>query len=199
MSSLLKALRNVVSLSSIVSVLGTSAFAAGLSATATYTSVVDPSTPGVYDYSLTLHDTGSTTIGTFWFAWVPGGDFLNPTPTDVTQPAGWGNNVFTTPQGTSLRWTTTSNLLQAGDSLSGFNFSSTESPGELLGVVPSGTGAGDPITTSFVYIGAPFRDPGQQIVATAATPEPGSLGLLATGLLGGAGGLYRRLRRSSAV
>jgi len=89
--------------------------------------------------------------------------------------------------------------LQAGQSLSGFNFKSTETPNQLLGLVPSGTGAGDPITTSFVYIGAPLRDPGEQFVATAATPEPGSLALLATGVLGGAGTFYRRFKQSAAA
>ncbi len=186
MSSLFQALKALVRLSSIASLLAAPAFAAGISATATYTTVVDPNTPGVYDYSLTLNNTGTTTIGTFWFAWVPGGDFLNPAPTNVAQPAGWVNRVLSTAQGTSIQWTTTSALLQPGGSLSGFNFSSTETPDQLLGLVPSGVGAGDPITTSFVYIGAPLRDPGEQFVATAATPEPGSLALLATGLLGGA-------------
>ena len=199
MSHFLQALKAVARLSSIASLLATPAFAAGISANATYTSVANANTPGVYDYSLTLNNTGTTTIGTFWFAWVPGGDFLNPVPSAASQPAGWVNRVLTTAQGTSIQWTTTSALLGAGQSLSGFNFSSTETPTQLLGVVPSGTGAGDPITTSFVYIGAPLRDPGQQFAATAATPEPGSLVLLATGLLGGAGTVYRRLRTQYAV
>lgn len=199
MSSLTQALKTIIRLSSLASLLAAPAFADGISATATYTSVADPTTPGVYDYSLTLNNTGTTTVGTFWFSWVPGGDFLNPVPTNVTQPAGWGNRVLTTAQGTSIQWTTTAALLQPGGSLSGFNFSSTETPDQLLGLVPSGTGAGDPITTSFVYIGAPFRDPGAQFAATAATPEPGSLALLATGLLGGARSLYRRTRRTLAA
>lgn len=197
MSSLRRVLQGTVRLASLALLVTTPAFAVGLSATSTYTGVADRTTAGLYDYSLTLNNTGTTTIGTFWFAWVPGGDFLNPIPTGVTQPAGWSGRVLTTAQGTSIQWVTTSALLQPGQSLTGFNFNSTETPNQLLGLVPSGVGAGDPITTSFVYIGAPFQDPGSQFVATAATPEPGSLVLMATGLLGGAGGLLRRLKQQN--
>ena len=36
--------------------------------------------PGDYRYTITLKDTGTTPIGTFWFAWVPGEDFLPSKP-----------------------------------------------------------------------------------------------------------------------
>ena len=198
MSLLFRSFKAFSCVASVASLMTIPTFAAGISATASYTSVSDPSTPGLYDYSLELNNTGATTIGTFWFAWVPGGDFLNPAPANVKDPAGWVDHVFTTPQGTSIQWTTTSALLEAGESLSGFGFDSNETPEQLLGQVPTGTGAGDPITTSFVYVGAPFQDPGQQFVTTAATPEPSSIMLLATGLLGGAGCTLRRYGRRCA-
>ena len=196
MNRTVRALRAVFLVSCVAGLPVASAFASTLSAGATYTYVADPTTAGVYDYSLILNNTGSTTIGTFWFAWVPGGDFLNPVPTHVLQPAGWGSKLITTPQGTSIQWTSTTALLQAGQSLGGFAFESTETPAQLLGFVPSGTGAGDPVTTSFAYIGAPFRDPGVQFEATAVTPEPGSLTLLGTGVLGVVGMVRRRVLRS---
>lgn len=187
MPSLFQTLTASVRLAAAALVLVAPALGDTLAATATYTSTPNLGSAGVTDYALTLNNTGTTTIGTFWFAWVPGGDFLNPVPSGVTPPAGWTDQVFTSAQGTSIRWTTTSALLQPGQSLTGFGFSSTETPEQLLALVPSGTGAGDPVTTSFVYIGAAFKDPGQQFVATAATPEPASIALLASGLLGGAG------------
>ena len=59
----------------------------GESASATITATqLGPST---YQYTVMLDDTGSTTIGTFWFAWVPGEDFLDTKPSSVTAPAGW--------------------------------------------------------------------------------------------------------------
>ena len=148
MSALSQALKVFGRIASIATLLTVQARAAGISATATYTAALNGTTPSLYDYSLTLINTGTTSVGTFWFP---------------------------------------SALPQAGQSLPGFNFSSTETPEQLLGLVPSGIGSGEPITTSFVYIDAPFGDPGQQFVATAATPKPGSLMLLATGLMGGAG------------
>ena len=155
------------------------AHAAGISATATYTDT--QISPGVYQYDFTLNNTGNTTIGTFWFAWVPGAGFLSAAPTAVINPAGWTDTV--TNAGAAIRWTTTTNLLTAGQSLSGFEFDSTETPTQLLGnFTGTGTGAGDPVATSFVYIAAPLADPGFQFVPTPAqTPEPESLVLTLTG------------------
>ena len=59
----------------------------GESASATIAATHLPS--GDYQYTITLDDTGSTPIGTFWFGWVPGEDFLDPAPSSMTAPAGW--------------------------------------------------------------------------------------------------------------
>ena len=64
------------------------AFASGIAATATYTATPD-AVAGVYDYSLTLNNTGTTNIGEFWFAWIPGAGFLSVVPSAVGSPAGW--------------------------------------------------------------------------------------------------------------
>src|SRR6202789_4019381 len=69
--------------------LSSHAFADGISATATFTDTPDASLAGVTDYSITLNNTGTTTIGTFWFSWVPGNGFLSATPTDIGKAAGW--------------------------------------------------------------------------------------------------------------
>src|SRR3984957_7543417 len=159
--------------------LSSHAFADGISATATFTDTPDASLAGVNDYSITLNNTGTTTIGTFWFGWVPGNGFLSATPTDICTPAGW--TEMTTNSGAAVQFVTSAPLA-AGSSLSGFTFDSTETPAELLsaftGMEP---GTGDPQSTAFVYSGAPLVGAGDQFVvtpataATAAPPEPGTM------------------------
>jgi hypothetical protein len=140
-----------------------------LSASATFTYTVV--SPGVYQYDLTLNNTGTTDIGTFWFAWVPGEGFLTSTPTDILSPTGWSD--MTTNSGAAIQWIDSGSLAE-GTSVSGFEFDSTLTPSELAGEA-----------TSFVYIGAPFGDPGFELTATPAqgtVPEPATFMLSALGI-----------------
>lgn len=172
-------LRRAVLLTGSLALLSPVCKAAGISATASYTdSLVSP---GLYNYSLTLNNTGTTNIGTFWFGWVPGAGFLSPAVTSFSQPAGWTGK--TTNAGAAIQWVTTASPLAAGQSLSGFSFISAETPAQLLlTYTGTGVGAGDPVSTAFVYIGAPLQDPGYQLAATVVTPEPGSVVLTMTGV-----------------
>jgi hypothetical protein len=166
------------------------AHAGTLSASATISDV--QVSPGVYDYSIQLNNTGTTTIGTFWFSWVPGAGFLSETPSDVMSPTGWTDAI--TNGGKSIQWTSTS-LLEPGWSLSGFSFDSTETPAELLlDFTGSGTGSGDPVLTSTVYTGAPFSS-SPDIFAATETPEPNTLLLTLSGLGLAAGSLKSRFLR----
>jgi hypothetical protein len=166
---------------------------AALSATATYT-VTQPS-PGVFDYDLTLSDTGTTPIGTFWFSWIPGRGFMTASPSPVASPSGW-SDALTQENGAAILWTTTSAFLQPGHSLTGFSFESTETPAELAG---DDAGTGDPVTTAFVYHGAPFSDGGYQLTARPAAPEPATWVLMLAGF-GGLGALaFARSRKSPAA
>jgi hypothetical protein len=182
----------------IAAAFAVTAYAAGISATATITD--SQISPGVYDYSVTLNNTGTTTIGTFWFGWIPGAGFLSAAPTDVISPTGWNDRL--TNANSAIQWTTATDLLAPGDSLSGFSFDSTETPNQLLAAFPGpGLGTGDPETTSFVYIAAPLADPGDQFAATISevsdTTEPATFPLLLTGLaLVAIAFKYRHLHRT---
>ena len=199
MASSLHSLRKALILSGFLSLSTSALLAAGISASATISNT-EP-TPGVWNYSMTLNNTGTTTLGTFWFAWVPGAGFLTATPSSISSPAGW--TELSTNAGDAIQWTTTTSLLAAGQSLSGFDFTSTESPTQLLGTFagsPTGAGAGDPDLTSVSYTGAPLVGTASQFVVSAAavTPEPGSLVLTLTGFgLAGFASLRRRLRQTA--
>jgi hypothetical protein len=139
-----------------------------------------PAAP-VYNYDITLTDTGTTPIGTFWFAWTPGQNFLPTVPTAESSPTGWGNDAGTSstpdltgpegsPDGTAVRWVAQSAgaLLAPGQSLGGFDFSSTDAPAALAGLSP--THPTVPVGTSFVYSGAPFSDAGAEFTAAVTAP-----------------------------
>jgi hypothetical protein len=146
----------------------------GISATSTISSVALSASS--FEYSLTLTNTGTTPIGTFWFAWEPLYNLLPTAPTSVSSPAGWngapGSDFYGVPFG-SVQWIATTPL-QPGNTISGFKFDSPDSPNTLS----ANSIYGPKIEFSYVYIGAPETDPGAFLTPTAPTPEPGTLALL---------------------
>jgi hypothetical protein len=186
MKSLVENAKIILPILALVCVQSVNLCAGTLSASATFTDT--QVSPGVFQYDLTLNDTGTTNVGTFWFAWIPGDGFMTVAPTAVQSPSGWTGTI--TNGGDSIQWVD-SGALGQGSSQSGFEFDSTLTPSQLEG--PSAI-PGDPVATSFVYIGAPFGDPGLQLVATpaqASAPEPATILLTALGI--GVAGFGRRL------
>jgi len=157
--------------------LGSSSAQAALMATATLST---NQTSAPFNYTLTLHNTGTTNIGSFWFAWIPGEDFLPTTPTGLVKPANWfaflnGGGAM---DGHSIEFIDNGTLLAPGASLTGFGFTSNDSPTKLAGKSPFYTST--PAGTSFVYGGAPLSDAGYQFTVSVV-PEPPSLALAAIG------------------
>src|SRR5262249_44854574 len=49
-----------------------------------------------YLYTISLHNSGTVPIETFWFSWLPDHyDFLPSVPTSIVAPAGWTDYVET--------------------------------------------------------------------------------------------------------
>jgi hypothetical protein len=149
---------------------------AQLSATATITpSQIDSTT---YHYEITLTNTGTTAIGTFWFAWVPGSGFMTVPPTNVMAPSNWTASL--TNNGAAIEYEVMSDSmppnpyaqdrrLPAGTAISGFSFNSTLTPAQLTSMTN-----GVPNDVSYVYIGAAFGDPGYEFDPDMINPFPPS-------------------------
>jgi hypothetical protein len=129
-----------------------------------------------WQYSVKLVDTGSTTVGTFWFAWVPGEDFLDTSPSGITSPTGWQEIVTHggSNDGFAIQWkaSSTSAEIQSGGTLTGFSFVSSDTPAKVFG--DSNFYPTTPVPTAFVYSGTPFSDNGFKLVATEACFRAGT-------------------------
>jgi PEP-CTERM motif len=155
-----------------------------------------------FDYTITLTNTsgaGNDSIATFWFAWVPGKDFMADTPISVTNPTGW-KDVIThggSTDGYAIQYDalTSASFLAPGGSLS-FGFVSPDTPAQLAGNSKFFTSI--PVLTSFVYSKGPLQGDGHEFVVNGASlPEPSSLIL---GVIGAFGSLvyWRRRRLATA-
>jgi len=150
--------------------------------TATATVTLTSTSGSLFNYAITLKDTGTTNIGTLWYAWIqsPFEDFLASTPSNITDPSGWIadiNNIGGT-DGYSIEYYTflAADQLTPGNTLTGFGFSTPDSPSALAG--NSVFYPGTPVGTSFIYAGSPESDPGYQFIVTTVVPEPASLGMV---------------------
>jgi hypothetical protein len=131
---------------------------------------------GEWQYSITLTDVGTTAIGTFWFAWLPGQDLMATRPTTTTNPGGWthlatGGGVN---DGFAIQWLAASpaDRLQPGGHLTGLTFVSMTPPSVMFG--NSQPFPGTPTLTSVIYTGAPFSDAGDTFEVTPLCFLPGT-------------------------
>ncbi len=176
--------------------------------TASATITLGSHSAGSYTYDLSLTNTGTagSTIGTFWFSWIPGQSYLASNPTIVSAPTGWEDGPDSQSvggafgeKGASIEWQATSSAgyLDAGKTLSGFSFTTPDAPASVFGnSIYSFNGSHPSVLTAFVYAGAPFSDTGEQF-QVQPVPEPSPALLL--GALGGAGLLILRRRRMVAA
>jgi hypothetical protein len=143
-----------------------------------------------YDYTINLTNSSSSidSLGTFWFAWVPGKDFMpsNPISGDFISPTGWTEKVTGggPGDGYAIQWVSggTGTDLAPGSSLT-FGFTSANAPNQLAGNSPFYPTF--PTTTSFVYQNGPFQGASDQfVVSFSSVPEPGTFVLGGCGIIG---------------
>jgi hypothetical protein len=150
---------------------------------------------GTNTFTMTLQNTSTAgeSLEMFWFAWIPGENFLTTTPVSVQAPTGWSDSVMgSTGNGVSIQFNLSGGTaLAAGSTLSGFNFTtidtlasmatfSTAHPTQLTTESEVGTQPADAGTKS-----APF--------VIAVVPEPNSIALI--GIAGAAFVCLRKRRR----
>jgi hypothetical protein len=140
--------------------------------------VATPNGPN-WSYSITLTNSSSSVdnLGTFWFGWQPGGDFLDSKPISEATPSGWTAKLtnFGSSDGWGIQWMAgNGSTLAPGQSLT-FGFVSMDTPSQVAGF--SNAHPGIHADASFVYQGAPFTTDGFGLIVAQAVPEPSSLAL----------------------
>lgn len=156
-----------------------SSHAQQVAATATFTDVAG--TGGDFDYTVTLANTGTEAIQSFWMGWIPGAF-------DVASPTAAGNNLgwTSTVDGNSVQYRgTAGTALGLGDSGT-FTFDSTTTPTELASAMDNAGastvyGVDDPNQLSFSLAGESANTETFDLVQTV--PEPSSFAFFAAGLI----------------
>jgi hypothetical protein len=134
-----------------------------------------------YEYFVSMKNTGTENIDALWYAWLPGYDLLGTVPTSVSSPSNWGetNEQEASFNGSaSVLWQSSTAPLGVGQTISGFNFISSDPPSLVQGSSPV---FGFPAEYAYIYNGV--ADPGgvggSLVIAQTAVPEPTSLMLVA--------------------
>ncbi len=130
---------------------------------------------GPYTYNLSFSDAADSLspVGSVWYAWIPGFEYLPGLPTSAAAPAGWTATI----SGDSIQFVASSpaNDIQAGSSLAGFSYQAAFSPAQLAAAPNSGV--------SVAYSGGLFSDAGDTFTVETV-PEPSTLALLICGATG---------------
>ena len=94
-----------------------------------------------YDYTITLKNTGSVAVNSFWYGWTTSGNNLASDPSNPANSLGWANDL----DGNSIKWVNSSGTALAPGAMATFTFVSSSAPSAIT-KSPSGG--------SVVYVGA---------------------------------------------
>jgi hypothetical protein len=86
-----------------------------------------------YNYTLTLNNTGTTVLNSFWYGWTTSGNNLPSVPTSAGNSIGWHNGVF----GNSIEWINSTGTSLAPGQSGVFTFVSTSTPTQIT-TLPAG-------------------------------------------------------------
>jgi hypothetical protein len=142
----------------------------------------------LFDYTITLHNTGTTSLDSFWYAWTLSGNNLPSAASNASSALGWVNSNIEGPL--SISWGgTAGNALAAGGTTT-FSFESAANPTAIT-TSPSGDSVAYVNGITFSQ-GLAGDSTGVFSPVLQTVPEPSSVGLMAAGLLGL---LFRTVRK----
>jgi len=151
---------------------------------------------GTFDYTISLENTGTQSLNSFWYGWTPGvfdlplGSVASGT-TVTSSSLGWVATIDNTGSGDSIQWQNTASApsLTGGESAT-FTF---DSPTSLSAITTSPSGESVAFTTDAVQFNQGVSGESTAIFSPTvqAVPEPSSMGLMAAGLLGMVGSCRR--------
>jgi hypothetical protein len=139
---------------------------------------------GVFDYTITLQNTGTTVLDSFWYAWTLSGNNLSAAISNPASSLGWTDTALE--GSTSISWEDTAggHTLAAGQSAT-FTFDSTETPTAIT-TSPAGESVAYLSATGPNTFGQDNPGGGASQVFSptlVAAPEPSTWSLMGVGLL----------------
>lgn len=140
---------------------------------------------GVFDYTLTLNNTGSEAIESFWLGWVPGSF-------NVVSPSSAGNNLgwTSTLDGSSIQYGGTAGTALAVGHSGTFTFDSTTTPTQFMAQTgEAGDSTAYGVNAANGQLSFTLSPPDTATFGLTVVPEPSTLALLAVGLALGAGSI----------
>lgn len=131
---------------------------------------------GVFDYTILLQNTGTTSLNSFWYGWTLGGNNLPSNPSNAGNSLSWANTL----DGNSIMWQNSTGTALAAGQTASFTFQSTST----ISQITSGS-SGESV--AYVHtIDFSQDSPGDSTPVFSPTiapvPEPSTLGLAAVGL-----------------
>ena len=148
----------------------------GQGATATISDVAGGG--GTFDYTITLKNTGTLNLNSFWYGWTLSGNNLPSNPNNAANSLGWANVL----DANSIQWenTTSSSALAPGQSAT-FTFVSTST---LSQMTTSPAGESVAYTSDSIQFNQGVAGQSTPVFSPtiATVPEP-SIGMLAFGSL----------------
>jgi hypothetical protein len=134
-------------------------------------------TGGNFDYTITLKNTGTLDLNSFWYGWTTSGNNLPSNPTSPGNSLGWANVL----DFNSIQWqnTTSASALAPGQSAT-FTFDSTSTISAIT-TAPSGESVA--YTSDSIQFNQGLAGQSTSVFSPtiASVPEPSALSMLAMG------------------